>query len=286
MPRLFDCFCFFKELDLLEVRLKELSPVVDRFVLAESTLDFSGNPKPLHFADNRERFAAFADRITHIVVDDRPPNEGERFAFQHHQRDQLVRGLTDATPNDAILISDLDEIPRLDALERARQIVATRAAFVIFLMQHHAIRLNLVQPDMVITGSRMVQMRHFRTPHLVRRLKRAYWKSAPGWLDQVPTMFNAFQATGRPLRRVALHDAGWHLNSMGDADLLAAKWAAFQGDERGMGDEPWDQWIGRHIADGTLAEALGLERVALDTLPRTIANDPGRFTHLLDGQYP
>lgn len=286
MARLFDCFCFFRELDLLEIRLKELSPAVDRFVLVESTWDFSGNPKPLVFEENKSRFAEYADRIEHIVVTDRPRNEGERFAWQHHQRDQLVHGLKEAAPDDAILISDLDEIPRLDALRQARDIVSSKSAFVIFFMPHHAIRLNLVQPGLTITGSRMVQMRHFRTPHLVRRLKRAYWKSAPGWLDQFPTMFNALQATGRPLRRVALNDAGWHLNSMGDADLLAAKWTAFQGDERKMGDTPWDEWIGGHIANGSLAEALGLERVPLDTLPRTVADNPGQFAHLLDGQYP
>ena len=283
MSRLFDCFCFFKELDLLEIRLKELSPAVDRFVLAESHWDFAGNPKPLYYADNRERFAEFQDRIVHIVIDERPPQEDTRFAFQHHQSDQLLRGLGDAGPNDIVLISDLDEIPRLDALDRARQLVSRHAVFALFQMPHHTIRLNLVQPGMMITGSRMVRMRDFRTPHLVRRLKRAYWKSAPGWLDQVPTMFNSWHATGKPLRRVTLQNAGWHLNSMGDTDLLAAKWQAFKTDEREMGEIPWDQWIGAHIQAGTLADAMGLRRVDLKSLPHAISQNPERYAHLLDG---
>ena len=77
--RLFDCFCFFREFDVLEIRLKELAGLVDRFVVVESAWDFSGNPKPLHFEENKERFAPFLDRIAHIIVRDRPPNEAERF---------------------------------------------------------------------------------------------------------------------------------------------------------------------------------------------------------------
>jgi hypothetical protein len=72
MPRIFDCFTFLNEFDLLEIRLHELAPVVDRFVIAESPVTFTGRPKPLHFLDNRARFAAFADKIIHIVVDDQP----------------------------------------------------------------------------------------------------------------------------------------------------------------------------------------------------------------------
>ena len=42
------CFVFWKELDLLELRLHELDAVVDYFVLVEATHTFSGQPKPLH----------------------------------------------------------------------------------------------------------------------------------------------------------------------------------------------------------------------------------------------
>ena len=39
-----DCFPFFNELDLLELRLNELKDVVDVFVLSEATLTFTGKP--------------------------------------------------------------------------------------------------------------------------------------------------------------------------------------------------------------------------------------------------
>ena len=57
---IYDCFTAFNELELLEIRLHELSPVVDRFVLVEATRTHSNLPKPLYFRDNWSRFAAVA----------------------------------------------------------------------------------------------------------------------------------------------------------------------------------------------------------------------------------
>ena len=45
---IYDCFIFFNELDLLKIRFKLLDDLVDKFVLTESTLTFSGKPKPLY----------------------------------------------------------------------------------------------------------------------------------------------------------------------------------------------------------------------------------------------
>lgn len=68
--RIFDTFLFRDELDLLECRLVQMEnwPVY-RHVLVESPLDHQGHPKPLYFYDNRERFAPWADRITHVIAD-------------------------------------------------------------------------------------------------------------------------------------------------------------------------------------------------------------------------
>ena len=70
--RVWDAFMFFNELDVLEVRLNELNSSVHKFVLVEATKTHSGNSKPLHYADNSQRFSAFHDKIVHVVVDDLP----------------------------------------------------------------------------------------------------------------------------------------------------------------------------------------------------------------------
>ena len=71
---IYDCFTFFNELDLLEIRLNVLKDVVDKFVLVESVKTFTGRDKELFFEKNKDRFAAFADRIIHLVVREFPPS--------------------------------------------------------------------------------------------------------------------------------------------------------------------------------------------------------------------
>ena len=112
---IYDTFMFFNELDLLEIRLNYLSPVVDRFVLVESTMTHTGKQKPLLYAENNGRFTKFLDKVTHIVVDMLPhiANLGYQEAFENenYQRNQITRGLGDAKTDDVILLSDVDEIP-------------------------------------------------------------------------------------------------------------------------------------------------------------------------------
>lgn len=281
-PRIFDCFPFFMELDLLELRLRELSSVVHRFVLAESRWDFAGNPKPLYFADNRERFAEFADRIVHVVVEEQPANASERWAIQRHQRDQLMRGLGEAEPDDIVMISDVDEIPRLSAIGTMADTLSRRRMFATFLMAHHLYRLNLrTEPVGYITGTRAVRRRDVRVLHLVRQLKKRYWKSAPDWADQIPARFNALQACGLPLPRLTLPEAGWHMHSVGGRDLLRAKWESFVVDETLDGQTSWDDAFGAALEQGRVAEALGLTRVPLQDLPEQLGQDPDRYDHLM-----
>ncbi|MDR1700993.1 MAG: glycosyl transferase GT17 family protein, partial [Lachnoclostridium sp.] len=72
---IYDCFLFFNELDLLDIRFNILDPVVDRFVIAEATRTFTNNEKLLYFAENRERYAQFLDKIIYIKIDTYPKYE-------------------------------------------------------------------------------------------------------------------------------------------------------------------------------------------------------------------
>lgn len=113
MSRLFDCFTFFNELDLLEIRLETLDSVVDFFVIAEAPITYRADPKPLYFELNKQRFAKFLPKIRHIIVDDLPTEKGFDQNWQREtlQRAALERGLADARDDDIIMLSDLDEIP-------------------------------------------------------------------------------------------------------------------------------------------------------------------------------
>jgi beta-1,4-mannosyl-glycoprotein beta-1,4-N-acetylglucosaminyltransferase len=112
---IYDCFLFFNELDLLEIRLNVLDSYVDRFVLVESTTTFSGNKKPLLYKQNKDRFKKFNHKIIHlpIEINQSPLGNWDR---EYFQREHIKFGLKNCSDNDIIMVSDLDEIPKLDGI--------------------------------------------------------------------------------------------------------------------------------------------------------------------------
>lgn len=111
-----DCIPFFNELDILKLRLHILEPLVDRFVIEEATHTFSGLPKELCFEKNREMFEEFLPKITYLVVDNSPKeiSTHERDKFQ---KNALAKALTDASDEDVLILSDVDEIPNPAVLQ-------------------------------------------------------------------------------------------------------------------------------------------------------------------------
>ena len=111
-----DCIPFFNELDILKLRLHILDPLVDRFVIEEATHTFSGLPMDLCFEKNREMFEEFLPKITYLVVDNSPKeiSTHERDKFQ---KNALAKALTDASDEDVLILSDVDEIPNPAVLQ-------------------------------------------------------------------------------------------------------------------------------------------------------------------------
>ena len=112
--RVFDAFLFNDELDMLETRLTELDGSgVYRHILVEAPWDHHGRPKPLHYADNRERFAPWNNRITHVALPFEDGWQVSPWAREHIQRGWTWEGLgkAGAAQDDTVLICDVDEIP-------------------------------------------------------------------------------------------------------------------------------------------------------------------------------
>lgn len=152
--KIYDAFLFFNELDLLDLRLNLLNNIVDKFVIVESTVTFSGKPKRLFFDENKEKFEQFKDKIIHVIVDDTPEdfynlsfiptpsNNKEEFknkilkylnessGWGRHekqwgreifQRESIVNGLLDCSDNDMVIISDVDEFPNPAELSKVKE---------------------------------------------------------------------------------------------------------------------------------------------------------------------
>ncbi|MCL2400032.1 MAG: hypothetical protein FWC91_09885 [Defluviitaleaceae bacterium] len=117
----YDCFLFFNEFDLLEIRLHVLSETVDKFVIVEADKSFSNNEKPYYFEDNKERYKQFLNKIIHIKIKEYPATR-DAWEMERYQRNQIALGIAQCSDNDIILISDLDEIPNPEAINRYKKI--------------------------------------------------------------------------------------------------------------------------------------------------------------------
>lgn len=136
--KIYDCFIFFNELDLLEIRLNTLNEHVDYFVLVESTKTFTGLDKPLYYDTNKKRFEGFNRKIIHVMVDNMPnsfeelserrgneldnsinhdcltttnvPKGQVHWLREFFQKEHIKKGLINLNDEDFVFISDLDEI--------------------------------------------------------------------------------------------------------------------------------------------------------------------------------
>lgn len=115
---IYDCIPFFNELDILKLRMQIMAPYVDKFVLEESTVTFSGEPKEMIFAKNREMFREFADKIVYVAVDNSPMSGVTTHERDKFQKNQLIRGMRGCKPDDIVIFSDVDEIPDPRTLQK------------------------------------------------------------------------------------------------------------------------------------------------------------------------
>ncbi|MFX1500550.1 MAG: hypothetical protein ACFFDH_06240 [Promethearchaeota archaeon] len=67
--KVYDCFIFFNEIEILDIRFNELDPYVDFFVIVESRETHSGLKKDLYFEKNKHLFEKYSDKIIYIVMD-------------------------------------------------------------------------------------------------------------------------------------------------------------------------------------------------------------------------
>ena len=72
MMNIYDCFMYFDEDMLLDIRLNTLNKYVKKFVIVEANYTHNGEAKSLNF--NFKNFEKFKDKIIYIVVNEKPDN--------------------------------------------------------------------------------------------------------------------------------------------------------------------------------------------------------------------
>ncbi len=178
-----DAFTFFNELDLLEIRLNTLDPVVDRFVIVEADKTQTLQDKPFYFLDNKKRFEKFLPKITHVLVTDCPKsNDSHLWKMENFQRNCIKRGLEGLSSTDCVMVSDLDEIPNPSSVLAASK--ADGANLLAFDMSFHAYYANLISPKKGWIGTVMTKMETLEViePQDVRNIKdSAPRTNGAGW---------------------------------------------------------------------------------------------------------
>lgn len=96
----------------------ELDDIVDYFVIVEANKSHNGTPKEFIFEKNRNRYKQWLDKIIYVKVEDMPEYDPKDiFKLEYFQRNAIMRGLEKAEKGDKIIVSDLDEIPNIDAIK-------------------------------------------------------------------------------------------------------------------------------------------------------------------------
>ena len=110
--KIYDCFTYCGEDLLLKIRLESLYNQVDRFIIVEGNKYFNGESKKKIF--NISNFIKYEKKIEYYFVEDFPKHDGNNWNYEFYQRNQISRGLKDLNKDDYVLVSDVDEIPKLD----------------------------------------------------------------------------------------------------------------------------------------------------------------------------
>ena len=222
---IYDCFMYFDEDLLLDLRLNTLDKYVKKFVITEATYTHNVNKKELKF--DISKFKKFKDKISYHVVNKQPKNilglidgeskekRGEKLilngmARDYFQRENLIKGLSDILDDDIVLISDLDEIPNLQNLN----LFEIKNNTYIFEQAIFYYKLNLIYDDFVWQGTRGIKYKNFISPQWLRNIKG---KNYPKW--RLDTFFSKKKYSNL----VFIKNGGWHFTCLKTPEQLQKK---------------------------------------------------------------
>jgi beta-1,4-mannosyl-glycoprotein beta-1,4-N-acetylglucosaminyltransferase len=194
-----DAFPFFNELEILEIRLHELAPVVKGFILVESTHTHTGKSKPLYFQENKERFKDYnihAYTVPMPYVGD--PDHDQIWENENYQRNALLAGPY-RSPDDIMMISDLDEIPSREIVP----LLTPEPGKVDHRWSYYYLNMTLTHTNPFTYGTVFADARTVE-------------KVTPQWLRMC--QFSP---------EMPIFKGGWHLTYMGGPDRIKTKIEAF-----------------------------------------------------------
>ena len=225
--KIYDCFQFFDEEMLLDLRLNIMDKYVDKFVITEATYSHNGEPKRLIFDINK--FSKFKDKIIYIVVDNQPPNlhvindndndkkdtRGQKLVLNGYKRDNYQRQMAQQVldkidPDDWIIINDIDEIPNLKKIDFKN----IKNKLVLFKQQMFYYKFNLLYPSTAWFGSKACRKKNFLSPQWLRNIRQ---KKYPIW--RLDTLLSKKKYNNIFI----VKDGGWHFTNIKSPEDIEKK---------------------------------------------------------------
>ena len=225
--KIYDCFQFFDEEMLLDLRLNIMDKYVDKFVITEATYTHNGKPKKLIFDINK--FSKFKNKIIYIIVDRQPPDlykiydsdkdkkdtRGQKLVLNGYKRDNYQRQMARQTldnieSDDWILINDIDEIPNLKNIDFKK----INYKLVMFKQQIFYYKFNLLYPSVPWFGTKACKRKNFISPQWLRDVKHNKY---PVW--RLDTIFSKKKYNNI----LHINDGGWHFTNIKSAEDIEKK---------------------------------------------------------------
>lgn len=218
---IYDCFLYYDEDMLLEIRLNTLSDVVDYFVIVESAYTFTGKPKKLNF--DISKFDKFKDKIIYVEFNEPPllkpgsVDEYDAWANETATRNAIMQGLKSANASDIILVSDVDEIFHPDAI---KQINPKHLCTILHMgFYNYQFNLQVCNND---GSQRLCTLPRATTLQTLRH----YFKSEPDYFRNIKKHIAQKGFFGKlffKLRSTVVADAGWHFSWIMTPERISEK---------------------------------------------------------------
>ena len=295
--KIFDCFMYFDEELVLDLRLNILNEYVDYFVIVESKYTHKGEYRNLRF--DKQKFKKFEKKIIYLVYDEHPKeienifnndNDDEKsrkyilnaLRRENSQRNFILNGLKTAEKNDYILISDVDEIPNLVNT----QLNNIKEKIIFFKQDMFYYKFNLKLPNLKWTGTKACKKKYLKSPQWLRNIKD---KKYPFYRLDIYFSNNKYNDVK------IISDGGWHFSNIKTAEQIEHKLKSYlhhrEFDLSPMSKEQINETIEKKQAIydlkvdkriNKIGDGSKLEKFPLDKLPKFLQSNISDFKDWID----
>jgi len=223
--KIFDCFMYYDEEMILDLRLNILNEYIDYFIIVESTFNHNGKKRKLEF--NLKNFDKFKKKIIYLIYDQEPnevikinnedndDEKSKKYIFnayyrENAQRNFITNGLDLAADEDLILISDVDEIPNLSNINFNK----IKEKLIFFKQKMFYYKFNLKLPNFTWIGTKSCKKKYLKSPQWLRNIKDRKYS-----FYRIDTIFSDKKFIDLKF----IENGGWHFTNIKNAEQIRFK---------------------------------------------------------------